>query len=115
MAHHEHRRAGALHLLLGEVGQLLHQVRPVAGDRVARVMAKAVHRTDLKTARTQVLEQGAVGACRKAVAVRKNKVRHGKKMPVCRHRACRCKNLQRLQYVRATNSCQPLRDSLAGA
>ena len=79
MAHQKHWRAGALHLFLGKVGQLLHQVRPVAGDRVARVVAKAVHRADLEAARAQVLEQHVVGAGRKAVAVGENKVRHVEK------------------------------------
>jgi len=59
-------------LALGEVGQLLHQVRPVVGDGVALVVAELVHRLDGEAARAQVLEQHAVGGGGEAVGVGKN-------------------------------------------
>ena len=77
-----------LHLLLGEVGQLLHQVGPVAGHRVLRVVAKAVDRPDVKAALAQVPKQDVVGASREAVAVRENNSGHGK---------CRCAGAGRRQ------------------
>jgi len=72
MADQEGRLAGFFYFLAGKVGQLLHQVRPVAGDRVAWVVAEFFNRLDLKTPRLQALEQHAVGAGRKAVAMGKN-------------------------------------------
>ena len=72
------RLAPALHQGCGEVGQLLHQVRPVAGDGVARIVTKAVNRMDVKTTFTQQGKQQAVGASRKAVGVREDQGLHAR-------------------------------------
>lgn len=72
MADQKGRLAGLFNFLAGKVGQLLHQVRPVAGHGVAGVMAEFFNRLDLKTPCLQALEQHAVGAGRKAVAMGKN-------------------------------------------
>ena len=52
-----------------EVGQLVAQARPVAGDRVARVGAEARRRLDAPAGGSPDLEQRLVGAGRKAVGV----------------------------------------------
>ena len=56
----------------GEVDELLHQVRPVVGHGVARVVAKFFNRFDAKAACAQRVEHDAVSAGGKAVAVSKN-------------------------------------------
>jgi hypothetical protein len=56
----------------GEVGELLHQMRPVAGDGVLRVVAELLQSAHRKTACAQAAKQDRVGAGREAVAVRKN-------------------------------------------
>ena len=61
----------------GEIGQLLHHMGPVVGDRVARVMPEFFGCLDRKAARTQALEQDLVSAGRKTVGVGKNDQRHG--------------------------------------
>src|SRR5574343_1051631 len=68
------RRADPVGLRLGKVNQLLHQMRPVVGDRVARVMAKLVQSLDLQAAAAQLGEQHPVGAGRKAVGVGEDEV-----------------------------------------
>ena len=68
----ENALAMALHFGRSEVGELLHQERPVAGDGIARVVAELVHRLDRKTARPQRAEHQVVGGGGKAVGVGKN-------------------------------------------
>jgi len=68
--------SGCAHLFGGELGQLLDQVRPVVGDRKARVVAKAVHCADVETALAQVVKQHTVGARGKAVSVGENDLCH---------------------------------------
>ena len=75
-AHQVHRATGGAHLFGGELGQLLDQVRPVVGDRKARVVAKAVHCADVETALAQVVKQHTVGARGKAVSVGENDLCH---------------------------------------
>jgi hypothetical protein len=72
MANQKHRLTGFFDGFGAEVGQLLHQVWPVAGDGVTRVVAEFFNRLDLETTRFQALEQDTVGAGGKAVAVGKN-------------------------------------------
>ena len=72
MAHQVHRRVicrAPLHGLLHKVGQLLNQVRPVAGDGVARVVPEAIQCQGVKTLGLQPFQHQAVGAARKTVAV----------------------------------------------
>jgi hypothetical protein len=69
MPHQKHRRTDPIHLGLGKVLQLLHQVRPVAGHRVTGVVAKLVDGGHLHAALPQVLEQKPVGSSAKAVGV----------------------------------------------
>ena len=76
MAHEVHRAARGAHLFGGELRQLLHQVRPVVGDRKARVVAKAVYRADIEPALAQVVKKHAVGARGKAVSVGENDFCH---------------------------------------
>ena len=57
---------------LGKVGQLLHQVRPVVGDGVGRVVAELVDGMDFKATLAQALEHQAIGATGEAVAMRKD-------------------------------------------
>src|SRR5205823_2622861 len=72
MADEEHRTAGGRCMKLREIGELLNQVRPVVGDGVGRVVPELLDRVDLETATAQALEHDAVGAGRKAVAVRED-------------------------------------------
>jgi len=57
------------HLGLHKVTQLLHQMRPVVGDGVLRVVTKLLDGTNREAARLQAFEQNAVGAGRKTVGV----------------------------------------------
>nr|ART89648.1 hypothetical protein [uncultured bacterium] len=76
MADQEGRFAGLVDLARGKVVQLLHQVRPVVGDRVLRRMPELVNRLDGEAARAQVLEQHAVGGGGEAVGVREDDEGH---------------------------------------
>ncbi|MCY1542572.1 hypothetical protein D9M68_783270 [compost metagenome] len=76
MADEKHRAARAVGTQLGEVGQLLHQVRPVVGDGVLRVVPEFLDGVDLEAAAAQAVEDDAVGARGKAVAVREHDGRH---------------------------------------
>ena len=70
MADEEHRRRPPPSTrVLREIGELLHQVRPVVGDGVLRVVAEFLDRIDLEAAVAQAVEHHAVGARGKAVAV----------------------------------------------
>jgi hypothetical protein len=55
-----------------KVGQLLHQVGPVVGDRVLGVMTKLLDGIELKAALAQVFEKHAVCAGWETVAVRED-------------------------------------------
>ena len=72
VAHQISRLASLDRFGLREIVELRDQVRPVAGDRVARVMAELVHRLDGEATCAQVLEQYAVGRRGKTVAVRED-------------------------------------------
>jgi hypothetical protein len=72
MADEEGRLAALFNFTGGEVGELLNEVGPVAGDGIARVVAEFFNRLDLKAAGFQALEDRAVGAGREAVAVGKD-------------------------------------------
>ena len=72
-----HATAGGFDLLGGEVGQLLHQVRPVAGDGVGGVVAVFFDGANVKPTGFQLAEQHAVGAGGEAVAVGKDDQRAG--------------------------------------
>ena len=61
---------------LGEIGQLLHQVRPVVAHGVLRVVPEFLDGVDVEAAVAQTVEHHPVGAGGKAVAVRKNDRRH---------------------------------------
>ena len=73
----EHRLTDAIGSRLREVGQLLHQVRPVVGDGVLRVVPELLDCTDREAAIAQAVEHHPVGAGRKAVAMRKHNRWHG--------------------------------------
>jgi hypothetical protein len=60
MADQEHRAAGAVGVALCEIGQLLHQVRPVVGDGVLRVVPELLDGVDLEAAVAQAVENDAV-------------------------------------------------------
>ena len=69
-----HRVADQMHLLawcllFDEPDELVTQVRPVAGDRVRRVMAEAFDGDDAQACRAPGFEHQPVGAGRKAVGV----------------------------------------------
>jgi len=53
VAHQPGAVAMPLDLGCGEVGKLLHQMRPVAGDRVARIVAKLLQRAHRMAVGTQ--------------------------------------------------------------
>jgi hypothetical protein len=72
MADQESRLAALFNLTGREVGELLDQVGPVAGDGVARVVAEFVDGLDLEAAGFEALEHRAVSTARKTVAVGKN-------------------------------------------
>ena len=84
MPQKQRRLAPALHQWLGKVSELLHQMRPVAGDGVACIMTKAFQRLHIKAALTQQRKQIAVGACGKAVGVGKDQGLHGAKNGCCK-------------------------------
>ena len=77
VAHQVHRPRVVSHQRLGKVGQLLHQVRPVAGDGVARVVPEAVQRHHGQTMGAQAFEHLAVGGPGEAVAVAEDDQRLG--------------------------------------
>ena len=56
----------------GEIGQLLHQMRPVVGHRVLRIVAVFVDGMHLESALAQVFEHQAVSAPGKTVAMRED-------------------------------------------
>jgi hypothetical protein len=60
---------GAADLGFDEVDQLVAQPAPVAGHRVAWVVAEALDRVDLEAGRTPAFEQQPVGARGKPVGV----------------------------------------------
>jgi hypothetical protein len=62
MADQEGRLAALFNFTGREVGELLDQVGPVAGDGVARVVAEFVDGLDLEAAGFQALEHRAVSA-----------------------------------------------------
>ena len=65
-----------VHLATGEIGQLLHEVRPVVRDRVGGVMAEPFDGFYREAALAQALEQHTVGAGGKAVGMGKHDQGH---------------------------------------
>jgi hypothetical protein len=72
VAHQIDRPAVPLDLLLDVFDQLVHQMRPVVGDRALRVMAEALHAAGLDAALAQQRKQQAIGAYGKAVGMRED-------------------------------------------
>ena len=52
-----------------EISQLLHQMGPIVGDRVARIVPYFFNRFNLETTLTQLIKQDTIGAGGKAVAM----------------------------------------------
>ena len=72
VAHQIDRLAVSLDLLLDVFDQLVHQMRPVVGDGMQRVVAEALHAAGFDAALAQQRKQQAIGADGKAVGVRED-------------------------------------------
>jgi hypothetical protein len=70
-------------LALDELDQLRAQVRPVAGDREALVVAEFLDRVHVEPGRPPDVEQLAIGARRKAVRVREDDALQTTRSPGC--------------------------------
>ena len=76
VAHQIRRLAGLFNFSGGKIGHLLHQMWPVAGDRVGRVVPQFVNRFDREPARAQAPEHHPVGAGGETVGVGENEQGH---------------------------------------
>ena len=73
---HQYTTEGFGMIATGEIGQLLHEVRPVVRDRVGGVMAEPFDGFYREAALAQALEQHTVGAGGKAVGMGKHDQGH---------------------------------------